>query len=109
MAMSKQDYLDKQMAAMGGQGTDYLAQATIKKNTPIDEVYSALSIAREVSQLVITLADRLAGSAPEDQADGKGVQVSDGLFWNLADNARSARDALMSAQAAVRRIEAQLP
>ena len=79
--------------------------------SPIDQVNDALRLAREIADRSTYLAGRLCGHPPQPALAGStsGEKPSNGLFYDLAENASETRKRVLDALEELNRLESTLP
>jgi hypothetical protein len=89
---------------------DSLASAiAAEKNTAFAEVDQAFDRAHALAERAISLANRLAGTVPEQSAAGSDAKSPDGILPTLYEQALATQRMLARGHNAIDRIERALP
>jgi hypothetical protein len=116
--MNMQDYSEKQYAAIGGSGQNYVGQidtAPDVSSTFFGPVKGARQGIIELTARLNSLAARLTGPVPPTASNAAGLvgsklqSVPNGLFDEIADVGRSMNGSITEAFDALNRIERSLP
>jgi hypothetical protein len=111
LTTAKDDHMNetKSPFTVGTAKSGALGPPPATRLTDFDAVSEALSLARDISNRVEMLADKLVGSQPQEATNGIGPGEPDGVFPRMAQEAYGAIGRLRSAMAALDRIERSLP